>query len=174
MLFRSLRRFRKISSAYDAPPEFKITDLPHTIDEALELMEFRFRRHEVEVEKSQVGQIKFFANRNSLIQVFVNLFINAMHAMPSGGRLTISAKVIGENAEIQVKDSGTGIPEDILPKVTEALFTTKGKDGSGLGLAICKEIIEIEHGGEFQIANHPQGGVVVTMTIPLKQEEDLE
>ncbi len=169
-----LRRFRKISSAYDAPPEFKLTDLKHTLEEALELMEFRFRRHEVEVDKSKADALKIFANRNALIQVFVNLFINAMHAMPTGGKLTITATQIGDNAEIKVRDSGTGIPEDVLPRVTEALFTTKGKDGSGLGLAICKEIIEIEHGGEFHIGNHPQGGVEVRIVIPVKQEEDHE
>jgi signal transduction histidine kinase len=104
----------------------------------------------------------------------VNLFINAMHAMPTGGKLVLEVREHEGNAVIRVRDSGTGIPEDILPKVTEALFTTKGKDGSGLGLAICKEIIEIEHGGEFTIANHPQGGVEVAMSIPLKQEDDNE
>jgi signal transduction histidine kinase len=169
-----LRRFRKISSAYEAPPEFKETDIKQAIEEALELMEFRFRRHEVEVQKSNVAALKAFANRNSLIQVFVNLFINAMHAMPTGGKLVLEVREHEGNAVIRVRDSGTGIPEDILPKVTEALFTTKGKDGSGLGLAICKEIIEIEHGGEFTIANHPQGGVEVAMSIPLKQEDDNE
>jgi len=169
-----LRRFRKISSAYDAPPEFKLTDLKLTIEEALELMEFRFRRHEVEVDKVKVEALKAFANRNSLIQVFVNLFINAMHAMPSGGQLRLEVREDDGNAVFKVKDSGTGIPEDILPKVTEALFTTKGKDGSGLGLAICKEIIEIEHGGEFTIGNHPEGGVEVTIKIPLKQEDSDE
>ena len=59
----------------------------------------------------------------------------------------------------------------MLPRVTEALFTTKGKDGSGLGLSICKEIIEIEHGGEMRVQNHSKGGVEVTLILPLIPQE---
>ena len=141
-----------------------------TLEEALELMEFRFRRHQVKVDKSGLKSVVAQASRNSLIQVLVNLFINAMHAMPDGGQLTLSLNSEGGKAVIRVRDSGSGIPEEILPKIMEPLFTTKGKDGSGLGLAICKEIIEMEHSGEFKIGNHPSGGAEVTLILPLSQE----
>jgi len=167
-----LRRFRKLNNAVEAAPEFKETDLRQTFEEALELMEFRFRRHLVEVVKDDLQPIKAFVNRNALIQVLVNLFINAMHAMPSGGKLYLSIGQNEDNAVLQVRDTGSGIPEDILPKVMEPLFTTKGNDGSGLGLAICKEIIEIEHNGEFKIENHPETGVLVTLTLPLRPEDE--
>jgi signal transduction histidine kinase len=58
--------------------------------------------------------------------------------------------------------------------VIEPLFTTKGNDGSGLGLAICKEIVEIEHDGEFRIENHPEGGVQASVYLPLKQGDENE
>ncbi len=167
-----LRRFRKLNDTYDASVEFKKLDLLSVLDEALELMEFRFRRHLIIVDKTATQSMSAQINRNALIQVFVNLFINGMHAMPDGGQLTLSLKQENEKAVLRIKDSGKGIPEEILPRVTEPLFTTKGKDGSGLGLAICKEIIEIEHNGIFSIENHAQGGVIVTLTIPLTQEDE--
>jgi len=61
--------------------------------------------------------------------------------MPSGGEIHVSVAQKKEGVRISVRDTGPGIPEDILPRVTEALFTTKGKDGSGLGLAICRELV---------------------------------
>lgn len=167
-----LKRFRKLNNAAEAPAEFKPTDLRQTIDEALELMEFRFRRHSIKVRKEGLEAVKIEANRNSLIQVIVNLCINAIHVMQDGGEIHLSLENKGGNVTLRLRDTGPGIPEEILPRVTEALFTTKGANGSGLGLAICKEIIEIEHGGEFRIGNHPQGGAQVEMVLPLKQEAD--
>jgi signal transduction histidine kinase len=169
-----LRRFRRLNDTTDPHVEFKITDLKTNVEEALEIMEFRFRRHSVAVDKTDLKSVQISASRNSLIQVLVNLFINAMHAMPEGGALKISLSQEDKYAVLKVKDSGTGIPPEILPKVTEPMFTTKGKEGSGLGLAICKEIIEIEHQGEFKIDNHPAGGVEVTLRLPLSQEQDHE
>jgi len=166
-----LKRFRKLNNAIEAAPEFKDVDVRQIFEEALELMEFRFRRHMVEVDRTELQAVKAQVNRNSLIQVLVNLYINAMHAMPDGGKLYLGAQIEEDNVVLSVRDTGGGIPEDILPKVIEPLFTTKGDGGSGLGLAICKEIVEIEHNGEFRIENHPQKGVVVKITVPLKQEE---
>jgi signal transduction histidine kinase len=167
-----LKRFRKLNNAIEAQPEFKQVDVRQIYEEALELMEFRFRRHLVEVDRSELQSVKAEVNRNALIQVLVNLFINGMHAMPEGGKLHLGARIEEDNAVFWVRDTGSGIPEDILPRVIEPLFTTKGNEGSGLGLAICKEIVEIEHNGEFKIENHPQKGVVVTMSVPLKKEEE--
>lgn len=170
-----LKRFRRLNNAVEAAPEVKEVDLRQPVEEALELMEFRFRRHMVEVDKSNLVLLRAAVNRNSLIQVLVNLFINAMHAMPDGGKILVSTSTAEDNHVcIRVRDTGSGIPEDILPRVIEPLFTTKGDGGSGLGLAICKEIIEIEHNGQFKIENHPQGGVEVSLILPVSQEEDNE
>ncbi|MFT3724540.1 MAG: ATP-binding protein [Hyphomonadaceae bacterium] len=106
------------------------------------------------------------AARHALVQVFVNLFLNSLHVMPDGGELHLSVTSKGENVQISVRDSGPGIPQDILHRVTEPLFTTKGREGSGLGLAICKEIVEIENGGELVLQNHSKGGTEVLVTLP--------
>lgn len=168
-----LKRFRRLNNAVEAAPEMKIVDLVQPVEEALELMEFRFRRHLITVDKTGLIKLGAEVNRNSLIQVLVNLFINAMHAMPDGGKIYLSIAPAEDNQVcIKVRDTGAGIPEDILPRVIEPLFTTKGEGGSGLGLAICKEIVEIEHNGEFRIENHPQGGVEVSLRLPVSQQED--
>lgn len=174
-----LRRFRRLNDTVEAPSDVKMQDVKMqdvkmVVDEALELMEFRFRRHVVEVDKSGLRTQLLPISKNSVIQVLVNLFINAMHAMPEGGKLFISSEIVEDLCHLRVRDTGKGIPEDILPRVIEPLFTTKGAEGSGLGLAICKEIIEIEHGGEFRIENFPAGGVQVSICLPLTEGDENE
>ena len=85
-----------------------------------------------------------------------------------------SAQIIGQLPRPMILDrlhlrdarDRLGIPEDVLPKVMNPFFTTKGQQGTGLGLAICKEIIEAEHLGDFSIANHPEQGVEIVIRLP--------
>ncbi len=97
-------------------------------------------------------------------QVFVNLFINACHAMPAGGTLTVSTSHLFDGEEavaVEIRDTGSGIPEDKLPRVFDPFFTTKETgQGTGLGLAVVKKIIDL-HRGNIRIRNNPQGGVIV-------------
>lgn len=115
-------------------------------------------------------------------QVFVNLFMNAIHAMAKGGTLTIRTALVkvrgdegpafaqrfepGESAILaQVDDTGAGIPADKLGKVWDPFFTTKGTGrGTGLGLTVTRKIVEL-HGGAIGIANRPQGGARVTLLL---------
>jgi two-component system sensor histidine kinase PilS (NtrC family) len=79
---------------------------------------------------------------------------------------------LGESSfDIRVRDYGPGIPQDIIGKVLEPFFTTKGEKGTGLGLAISREIVEIDHGGEFLLQNHPEGGLEVIVRIPTAIKE---
>lgn len=167
-----LKRFRRLNDNSEIHSRIRSHNLARIVEEALELMEFRFRKHSVKVDKSKLKPLIVDFNRNALIQVIVNILINGLHAMPNGGTFEISLSEKDGSSLLQIKDTGGGIPEDILPRIMEPLFTTKGSEGSGLGLAICKEIIEIEHGGEFKIENHPSGGVIVTIQIPLVQQEE--
>ncbi len=165
-----LKNFRNLNDNHDDQVEFKVMNLSQIVEEALELMEFRFRRHGIRIDISEMEGLSAEVNKSSLVQVFANLFINAIHAMPDGGELKVSLHEKDDRLFVEVKDSGTGISEENLEKVLQPLFTTKGSDGSGLGLAICKEIVEIEHLGKFSIDNHPKGGVVVKIEIPQVRE----
>jgi len=107
-----------------------------------------------------------------LHQVFLNMVMNAEHAIAAtgqGGRIEISTAVAPSRDKIvaTVRDTGTGIPEDTLSRIFEPFYTTKevGK-GTGLGLAITYGIVQ-EHGGQILAANHPDGGAVFTVELPI-------
>lgn len=161
-----LRRFRQLHGSDESLPAHESFDMRRALDEALELSEFQFRKKSIRITKPTTGNYPLMGNRHAFVQVFVNLFVNSMHAMPEGGEIAIHFTSQPGYLEVHVRDTGKGIAEEHLSKVTDALFTTKGKDGTGLGLAICKEIIEIEHAGEMLIQNHPKGGVEAILRLP--------
>jgi PAS domain S-box-containing protein len=107
-----------------------------------------------------------------LHQVFLNMVMNAEHAIAAtgkGGRIDIATSVTpsGDRIVATVRDTGIGIPEDTLSRIFEPFYTTKevGK-GTGLGLAITYGIVQ-EHGGQITAANHPEGGAVFTVELPI-------
>lgn len=113
-------------------------------------------------------------DRDKLKQVFVNILLNARDAMPGGGELLVSSGVTlrfnhsGDMISFQFRDSGDGIPDEVLRNIFEPFYTTKA-DGVGLGLAVCKTIVE-EHNGYITISSGHEagdGGTVVTVYLPL-------
>lgn len=161
-----LARFRSLHGSHEQSPQIQQFDVWRVIEEAVELLDFQFRKHYVHIFRSRQEPVLVYGHRHAMIQVLVNLFMNSMHAMPEGGEIHIQVNRQDDGARISIRDSGPGIPKEILPRVTEPLFSTKGKDGSGLGLAICKEIVEIEHGGTLTLHNHVKGGLEVTIQLP--------
>ena len=109
-----------------------------------------------------------YAVSGQIQQVFLNLILNSLDAMPEGGRLSISTAQRNDMVEIRVIDSGGGIPGENLPRVFDPFFTTKEiGQGTGLGLAICYGIIR-QHHGMIEIANLPIRGTMVTIKLPVK------
>lgn len=104
------------------------------------------------------------ADPEQMERVFINLFTNAVEAMPEGGDLRASARSEGEAVIITVSDTGGGLPKEALEKVFEPFFTTKDK-GTGLGLAIVFNIIK-KHYGEITAASGGGKGTVFTITLP--------
>jgi len=107
------------------------------------------------------------ADSDMLYQAFLNILINAMQAMPQGGKINVQICSSDNAVEILFEDQGEGISEDILGKIWDPFFTTKIK-GTGLGLGIVKNIIE-SHGGSVQIINRSVCGAQVTVRIPVEQ-----
>jgi two-component system sensor histidine kinase HydH len=148
-------------------PNLRPCDLEAVLDRGLEFLEPEIQRLEIRVTRDYHfnGQ-SLAADSDLLHQAFLNLLLNAIQAMPGGGRLTVATKPgpQGRGGEIRFADTGEGIEPESLKKVLNPFFTTKEK-GSGLGLPIVKSIIET-HQGTLKIDSREGEGTVVTITLP--------
>ncbi len=110
------------------------------------------------------------ADRDQLLEVFINMVINALDAMPQGGDLMTKTRLLedGKTIEISISDTGQGIPEEDLEKIFEPFFTTKeaGK-GTGLGLAVSYGIIEA-HKGSIDVKSEVGKGTTFIITLPVE------
>jgi PAS domain S-box-containing protein len=104
-------------------------------------------------------------NASELREVFVNLIVNAIDAMPSGGRLSISCRGRGERLRLLFADKGMGMEEEVRARIFEPFFTTKGVHGTGLGLFVSYGIVE-RHGGHISAVSLPGRGTTFTVDLP--------
>jgi len=135
----------------------------------------RLVRHEMEINNIELKyapedtEAKIQGDFSQLQQVFLNLIINSIQAMPHGGTLTIQVKFDDpEFVHIDVTDTGMGIPEAILPQIFDPFFTTKEK-GTGLGLSVSYSIIE-KHGGKFLVKSQINQGSTFSVILPKYKE----
>lgn len=134
-------------------------------------------RHVQLCESYTEENVTILGNSHELEQVFLNLFLNAIEAMPEGGKLLLSTSIFTESKEdpeehlpvvrIGVQDTGEGISEEILPYIFEPFYTTKEEGrGTGLGLAICHGLIR-SHKGHIHVSSEEGQGTLFEITIPL-------
>ncbi|MBW2271275.1 MAG: PAS domain S-box protein [Deltaproteobacteria bacterium] len=141
--------------------------IPSVLEHSLQFLQEKLRKREisVECEFSEVPEIS--GDRDHLEQVFLNLFVNAADAMPSGGSLQVDVQS-PENGwvEVRVRDTGNGIPPDALEKIFEPFFTTKERGkGNGLGLLVSKSIV-VEHGGTIEASSELGEGTEFRIRLP--------
>ncbi|HET7826893.1 MAG TPA: GAF domain-containing protein [Anaeromyxobacter sp.] len=98
-------------------------------------------------------------------QAVLNVAVNAVQAMPRGGRLTLRTRRAGEAVVVEIQDTGAGIPDEVSARIFEPFFTTKAS-GTGLGLAVVKRIVE-GHGGAVSVRNEPGAGAVFALSFPI-------
>ena len=134
---------------------------------ALNLLETRFTRQDIAVRLEVSSELPLICGRaEQLEQVFLNVLVNAWHAMPEGGTLTIAATVTpGQTVRLSFGDTGVGMPPEVLAHAFEPFYSTKGERGTGLGLAICKQIID-SHQGTMQLESTPGAGTTVILEFP--------
>lgn len=127
--------------------EKSLCDLNALFDEVLDLMQMQLEHVGVAVRRNYAAGAVASVDANRLKQVAMNLIINGMQAMPSGGTISVTTELRGAKVRCYVADTGEGIPPENRDKVFRPFFSTRA-EGSGLGLAICKKIID-ECGGEI-------------------------
>jgi len=153
-----------------ASPGLHDFDLWQVVDDCLKLLKKSNAHQRVTV--SLPGDrvpVPVRANAEELKQVFLNLFMNALDAMPDGGTLAVRLIPRRHSVLAQVRDTGTGILPEHLPRLFEPFFTTKSEgQGTGLGLYVCYGIIQ-RHGGRILVYNHPDGGAVFTVRLPRRE-----
>lgn len=147
-------------------------DVDEVLDEILKITGNELSLKKIKVERqSDPGVSKIRGNHQELQQVFLNLIVNAMHAMTGGGQLSVHTFQDESGwVNISIKDTGEGIPEDIIPNIFDPFFTTKkvGK-GTGLGLSVSFGIIK-KHGGRITVKSALQKGSTFTVTLPSGEE----
>jgi PAS domain S-box-containing protein len=154
--------------------EFCSTSIADVIEKTLQLVGNRLYKQKVSVEKTLEPDLpRIPADSPQLEQVLVNLYLNAVDAMPEGGKLTVEAKIARSDglaplAVITVVDTGFGITETDLPKIFQPFFTAKKRRGMGLGLPICQRIVK-NHGGRLEVKSQEGIGTTFMIYLPMEQ-----
>ena len=145
----------------------------HLLEDGIEIMRPILKKQGIELElRLEDEDLKILADKDLLALVFADTMMNAVDAMPQGGKLSIfvSRKSPERRVEIKMADTGVGIPRDVLPLIFEPFFTTKpaGK-GTGLGLSLAKRIIK-DHGGEIGVESVEGKGTTILIRLPIYEQ----
>lgn len=151
--------------ARQAPVERGVFDLNAVVREVLDLTRRQAGRHDVEVVADLAGLPALAGDGGQLRQALLNLVLNALQAMPAGGRLHVVTRRADGRAEVAIADTGPGIAPGEEERIFRT-FVTNRPDGTGLGLPISQRIV-VSHGGRIGVSATPGGGATFTVTLPL-------
>ena len=153
------------------PMNLQPTDLNHVIEQSLRLVQHQLDLAGIQVQPQLEPDLPLVrCDAAQIEQVLLALIMNAMDAMPQGGNLWIISSSSDHRAQIIVRDDGSGIPPEILPRIFEPFLTTKETGrGVGLGLAISHSILE-RHSGTIEVQSEVGRGTTFTVTLPADAE----
>ncbi len=150
---------------------FHRTNIKAILDEILSLIDYKLKNMHIRLDLDLSPLPPFYAQGERLQQVFINIILNALDAMPQGGTLKIKLSQADHRAIVRISDTGTGIKPEHLPHIFDPFFTTKGiGKGTGLGLSIGYAIIK-EHEGYILVDSEPGKGTTFTIVLPLEREK---
>lgn len=153
--------------AYARPPRLtaRAVTVGHLFDRALLLAREDLEAKGIRVVRADETRLPALAaDADLLCQVLLGLLANAVEAVPAGGEVGLTSRAEGAAIEIDVTDTGPGIPLDVRERVFEPFFTTRPR-GTGLGLAVARQIVEA-HGGTIAVGDRPGGGARFTLRLP--------
>jgi hypothetical protein len=168
-LTRELLTFSRVAKR---SPE--VIDVNETVRATVVLLDGRAKSEAIDiVQELGATPLAVLGNSNQLQQILVNLGANALDSMGRGGRLTLRTRRRGDFVELEVIDTGQGVPEEARARLFEPFFTTKevGK-GTGLGLSLVHEIVQ-QHQGVIEIDSEVGSGTVVRVHLPLTAHEQI-
>jgi two-component system, NtrC family, sensor kinase len=156
--------------ARESEMESELVDVSRLLEETLQLTSNELKLKKVKVEFHAPANLPpIYGDKQNLSQIFLNLILNALDAMPEGGMLGIRI----ENSRdpgfvaVELRDSGNGIPQHILPNIFDPFFTTKRRGkGTGLGLSVSLGIVK-KHGGDIRVQSQPGQGTTFTVLLPI-------
>jgi len=155
-----------------APPQLKRESIHRAVEDAVSLMDSQFSKHGIRVVlklAARAPDITF--DSRQIQQVFVNILLNALQAMPEGGTVTVESSLGDETKELSrylsvyISDTGAGIPREHFSKIFDPFFTTK-PEGTGLGLSIAHKVLE-QHGAQIEIRSRVGQGTMFIIRFPI-------
>ena len=167
IIVTKLLQFAKPEEYADFVTSHKPQDV---VSDCLPLVKHLLQKVDISIEREDAANREIAMNRTELQQVLINLLVNAIHAMPDGGRLTV--RTFDSDIEerrgilIEVTDTGVGMSAEVLKKVFDPFFTTKRDGGTGLGLSITQTLIERQYG---RISVESKLGIGTTFSIWLPE-----
>ena len=153
--------------------QLESTALQPIVEDTLLLLEREFRKYRIQLETKLDEVPEVLANASQMQRVIVNLLVNARQATAEGGlvRISLQSDSAANEVVLTIRDSGSGISADVLPRIFDPYFTTKsgpdatGKGGTGIGLSSCKEIIEL-HKGRIRVESSVGRGTAFIIRLP--------
>jgi two-component system, NtrC family, sensor kinase len=156
----------------ESRPRKEWVDLHEIIERAVSLIERQAFYHDVRIIRSFSSLMPLLPiDGHQIEQVFVNILVNAGHAMKGKGEMKITTELEETAAVIHFADDGCGISKELLERIFDPFFTTKEAEGTGLGLSVSYGIIE-SHGGKIEVRSTVGEGTIFTVRLPLKMEAE--
>ena len=147
-------------------------NLNEGVDSALLIAQNKLK-HKVTVVKNYGDIPPVTCAPSQINQVFLNMLVNAAQAIKDQGTITITTVANGDHVDVIFEDTGSGIPDDVLPHIFDPFYTTKDVgEGTGLGLSICYQIID-QHGGTISVDSQPGVGTRFTISLFIAEDETL-
>lgn len=150
-----------------APLSIKAINIHKLINSTIDILNSKFINQKIHVNKhfDADKDLNLYVDPNQFRQALLNILLNAIEAMPNGGKLRVNTKRLSENFEIVISDTGCGMAEDDLPQIFDPFFSRKDQ-GTGLGLSITQSLVE-NHKGTIEVKSAVGTGTEITIKLPL-------
>jgi len=155
---------RFLAFASPRPPAREATDMKGLLSRVQQLAQSTAKEHEVQVVLGDTGEEQPVLDADQILQVLLNLVLNAIDASPKGGAVRLGVHCDPKECRVDVLDDGEGVPVELRERVFEPFFTTRA-EGTGLGLSLANQIVEA-HDGWLSYADRPEGGAHFSVHLP--------